>query len=582
MRKILILFFVAIIFSSLSAQEFGYPVEGEGWYSIKVRLPIEPKMEGGDWKIAEVQVNADRVRDYLLYRKGEEVFSKKLEGAGPYEIMVRYTWETEKVYEVRVYFMSKSGEKEICTAEPVKSPAKKGYWNSEWKNYLALRIAEENGEKRTHFPVHATVSVLSNYFSSSDEIRVVKTEKAGKDVSYAEIPCQVYDVVKWADEKLLSAEEKDEQTGKLITRYNPTTTFSLTFQVDLKPYEKATFLVFYNNPKAKKPSYETDLSVSGEGLAKTIENSFYKVVLQEKSGMVHEVYEKSTGIKMEHKLETNGSIHWNPDVYSPPHAWSHCSDWENPSFTEVVGPVFYSLRRDATLPHVKDAQVSTTYYFYANTPYILIESAMEIRKDLFVKALRNAEVVFNKEVFTEAAYKKMRGDVELIDFTNTKMHPEHVAILRPDTPWVCFFDQGKGVGFASLFLELTTGNIRGGQASTQQPYIYIQHGPWYYLSRAFVYSFGSNNQTRMLPVKEGSFYYEKNAWIPFAFKGKKGYARYLDTYYEMMKYPLKIEEVIETFAESPEGWLVPILTEPFEEGVEQAIGGKKKEEKGKK
>lgn len=44
----------------------------------------------------------------------------------------------------------------------------------------------------------------------------------------------------------------------------------------------------------------------------------------------------------------------------------------------------------------------------------------------------------------------------------------------------------------------------------------------------------------------------------------------------MLKYPLSVLESVETFAESPEGWVVPILTEPFEEGVEEAVGGKKK------
>jgi hypothetical protein len=34
-----------------------------------------------------------------------------------------------------------------------------------------------------------------------------------------------------------------------------------------------------------------------------------------------------------------------------------------------------------------------------------------------------------------------------------------------------------------------------------------------------------------------------------------------------------VAENMETFAESPEGWIVPILTEPFEEGVKSALGG---------
>ena len=109
----------------------------------------------------------------------------------------------------------------------------------------------------------------------------------------------------------------------------------------------------------------------------------------------------------------------------------------------------------------------------------------------------------------------------------------------------------------------------------ERPYIYIQNGPWYYISRAFVYSFGSNNQSRMLPVKGGSVYYEKNVWIPFAFNKKEVYSDYLDRYYNMLKYPLTIKEDIETYPESPEGWLVPILTEPFDEGVEGAVKRKR-------
>jgi hypothetical protein len=44
----------------------------------------------------------------------------------------------------------------------------------------------------------------------------------------------------------------------------------------------------------------------------------------------------------------------------------------------------------------------------------------------------------------------------------------------------------------------------------------------------------------------------------------------------MLKYPLHITEIMETYPESPEGWIVPILTEPFEEGVEGALKGIKK------
>jgi hypothetical protein len=80
----------------------------------------------------------------------------------------------------------------------------------------------------------------------------------------------------------------------------------------------------------------------------------------------------------------------------------------------------------------------------------------------------------------------------------------------------------------------------------------------------------------MLPVRKGSVYLEKNVFYPYAFKKKTSFSAEAERVYQMLKYPLSVLNSTETFAESPEGWVVPILTEPFEEGVEEAVGGKKK------
>jgi hypothetical protein len=365
-------------------------------------------------------------------------------------------------------------------------------------------------------------------------------------------------------------------TGEKVVRYHPTTTFSVAFLADVGAGKKATYLVFYNNPAAAKPAYVTDLTVTnGPGLARTVENGFYKIVLHEKSGVVHEIVEKTTGIRLEHKLETNGAVHWNPDVYAPPHAWYHISDWTAPENKEVVGPVFYSRNLKDKLPQPEGIDVGIRYHFYAGSPVVMVESVTEVAKDTFVQALRGAEVVFNAAVFTKAAFKR-DGRTEILDFAASKMHPAHAAVLRPDTPWVSFFDEAKGVGFASLYLDLATPNLNGGQASLQQPFIYIQHGLWFYVSRGFVYSFGTNNQTRMLPVAAGSVYYDRNAWIAYPYPKGEALGDYLDARYNALRWPLALREDIETYAESPEGWVVPILTEPFEEGVRDAKGGKER------
>jgi hypothetical protein len=582
MKKTLVmLFFLALYLASFTlAAEFGYPAEGEPWYFIKTAFSDTVSLSKGTWRVSQITINGTRSRDFLLYRGDEELLGKDIQGQQPFEAKVRFPWLGNQAYEIQVLLENAKAKKTATLVQKVSSPALKGYWNLDWKNYLALIVAEENGIERLNYPVQATIGIFANYLKSGDEIRVVKAERAGNDVAYIEIPSQAYDQVTWADQKILSVEEKDDKTGKPIIRYHPTTSLSVAFLANLKPKEKATYLVFYNNPAAPKPAYASDLKVvgagSGQPIGKTIENSFYKVTLNKKSGVIYEITEKTSKTLLEHKLETNGSIHWNPCLYSPPHTWTHTSDWENPPYVEVIGPVFYSIRITAPLPFYPQVLCSVTYHFYANVPYILIQTTIDVNENMFVQALRNGEIVFNKKVFRNVGYKTMDGRVEAIDLNRTRMHPDHVITLRPDTPWVTFYNQDKGVAFANLYLDLATTNVEGGEASAEQPFIYIQNGPWYYLARGLVYSFGTNNQTRMLPVRKGSVYYERIAFYPFLFKKEQGYSVQADTLFNILKYPLSVLESIETYAESPEGWVTPILTEPFEEGVDQAIGGKKK------
>ncbi len=555
---------------------FGYPIDGEPWYWVRASFTA-PAGGKDSLRVGRVTVNGARCRDFVLYQKGRELNAIEIAPASAFEVKARFSWLPKTTYAFSVEMEGvKSGTKLSPVTASGASPAGKGYWNQAWKNYLALILSEENGFERNGYPVHATFGLLSDYLRTPDEIRVVRAEPKDGDVVYREIPSQAYDVVTWNDKKILAIEEKDATTGKPIVRYHPTTSLSVAFLADLKPNAKATYLVFFNNPAAPKPAYKSDLTVKkGANLARTVANKFYSITLQEKSGAIYEIVEKSTGIKLEHKLETNGAIQWNPDIFSPPHVWYHSSDWTNPRTEEVAGPVFYSLNMKGALPFPKGVNIGIRYHFYANSPVVMLETITEIEENIFVMALRNAEVVFNKAVFTKAEFKR-DGTPEVLDFATSKMHPTHAAVLKPDTPWVSLFDEGKGIGFASLYLDLSTPNLNGGQASLEQPYIYIEHGPWYYVSRGFVYSFGSNNQTRMLPVKAGSVYYERNAWMAFPFPKGQPLAAYLDRFYNGLKYPVAMSDNMETFAESPEGWVVPILTEPFEEGVKGAVGGKER------
>ena len=563
---------------------FGYPVDGEPWYHVRGGLELAEVpagvAEGAAWSVDRVTVDGTRVRDFQVYQGGREIDRhavKAERGRLAFQVKARHVWTPGAAAEMKVDLVEAASGEIRQVGASGQAPAGKGYWDPAWKNYLALVVAEEHGFARTGYPIHATLGILANYLRSPDEVRVVRAERRDGDVVYREVPSQVYDVVTWNDPKVLGVEEKDAKTGGTVVRYHPTTSFSVAFLADLEAGAKATYIVFYNNPGAPKPAYPTDLAVTrGRGLGRTVENAFYSIKLHGTSGVIDEIVEKSTGTKLEHKLETNGAVHWNPDVYAPPHAWYHSSDWTDPAATEVAaGPVFYALNLKGTLPQPEGVEIGIRYHFYAGSPAVMVESVLTMAKDAFVMAVRNAEVVFNKAVFTKAAFKR-GGRTEVLDLAASKMHPDHAVVLRPDTPWVSFFDDAKGVGFASLYLDMATPNLNGGQASLEQPFIYIQHGPWFYVSRGFVYSFATNNQTRMLPVKAGSVYYDRSAWMAFPAPGADKIGAYLDARFNALKFPLAVSEDIETYKESPEGWVVPILTEPFEEGVRGATGGVRK------
>jgi len=220
-RMLLILSLTICFINILAAAEFGYPVGGEPWYFIKASFSDAASLSKGAWRVSGIAVNGSEVRDFLLCQGGQEVLGKDIRGQLPFEVKARVSWQANQSYEVQVQLENTKTRKTATLRQNISSPSLKGYWDPGWENYLALVIAEENGIERPDYPVQATIGVLSNYLKSGDEIRVVKAERSGDDVAYAEIPSRVYDSITWSDPEVLAIEEKDEKTGngsRSITR----------------------------------------------------------------------------------------------------------------------------------------------------------------------------------------------------------------------------------------------------------------------------------------------------------------------------------------------------------------------------
>jgi len=99
---------------------------------------------------------------------------------------------------------------------------------------------------------------------------------------------------------------------------------------------------------------------------------------------------------LEQKLETNGSIHWNPDVYSPPREFKHTSDWSPPpNYYKEEGNIFFMTQRWGMLPLHPEINCSQTYLFYSKCPFIQSITTIEVQEDIYIQLLRNGEIVFN-------------------------------------------------------------------------------------------------------------------------------------------------------------------------------------------
>lgn len=552
---------------------FELPAPQWPFYHAKIMFPSKSIP---DIKLLKLMINGTEERDYIVFNEGIESYKKMVQSDKEVLIVTRCDWERNESVEFELEGIDAT-EKPIRLKFKGKAPLQSGYWDKAWPRYYSFVVDETRGIDRTSEPIHVTFGIFADEIADPvREIRVITYEPdhPGTDPNgYVSIPYQIIQTTSWNNQKVLSIEEKDQKTGKTIHRYDPTMTVELLFLADVKANESKVFLVFFGNPQAIAPTCDFDLKVTAAAPGQKIENSWYRFGLSQNSGAIETVVLKADkDYLFEHKLETNGAVHWNPGIYAPPMPWVHASDWEHPDFKQISGRILHRTQRYAPLPHMKNVKVNISYSFYANVPYMLVSSVMVVEENLFVKALRNCEIVFNHAILNEFVWEDPKGDVQSLPIEPSRPHPEHAIEIPPDTPWMAFINRKEKVGFAGINIASENGNLYGAPPSLAQPYIYVANGPWIYWSRAFVYPFGDHALTRMMPVRKGSFYIERNAYLPFKFNDGDDPFAEVKKMTARLKNPLKVRHWVPTGQRTPREWIMPILTAPFDEGVEGAVG----------
>ena len=458
-------------------------------------------------------------------------------------------WEPGKEYQIQLNVRMKKNihaskdDVSLSATQTLKAPEGVAVFDPAWKNYKALVLSETEGIDRQGTPVEV---LLPFYPDESEQlirdIRVLAIDP--ETYEFSEVPSQVYDLKNYLVEDDLEPDEEGNPTRE-IPLWMPTVTARVAFLADVPARTSKVFLVYYNNEMALTKMYSTDLRVQGEAPGLQIDNDKYVIALHPNSGHLDQITLKNKpDIPLFHRMETNGAIHWNPGIYSPPRPWTHTADWKPPTNVNYTsGPVMISTEVWDNLREIPEVDASVRYEFYPGLPYFISTTSMRINKRIDCIALRNAEIVFKREQITHAAwYDVVRDEVIVYDVVNM---PDLTDLLMEDNvPWITFFNKETGIGFAGIQLEYVNAGLES-KPRLLNPFMYITGGPWIYWARALSLSFLASNMQQMIPAMEGNFFAEKWAYLTYEIApGEKPYQPVLD-WQKQLTSPLRIRLVEE-------------------------------------
>lgn len=458
-------------------------------------------------------------------------------------------WEPGKEYSIKLSFRLKKSVKAsendvwLTKTETVKAPSNAVVFDPAWKNYKSVVVTETAGIERKTEPVEVLLAFYPDEaFDIKREIRVVEVDPQTHALTV--VPSQVYDVQKYlvADDM---APDKNGKPTREIPLWYPSLSARVAFMANVPANKSKVYLVYYNNDKALAEVYQSQLKVQGEMPGVSVDNGKLTIVLHPNSGHLDQITLKSKpGFPLYHRMETNGAVHWNPGIYSPPRPWTHTADWKPPKNVNLIsGPVMAVTELWGNLREIPEVDASVRYQFFPDVPYMIASTSMRINETLNCIAMRNAEIVFKRELMTHAAwYDIIRNKVLTFDVTDM---PDLTDLkMEADVPWITFYNEKEKIGFAGIQLTYVNSGLES-RERLLNPYIYITGGPWIYWSRALSLPFLSSNMQQMVPAMKGNYFAEKWAYLVYEITDEKTpYQPVLDWQHRLLN-PLRIQLVEE-------------------------------------
>ncbi|MBT7593759.1 MAG: hypothetical protein HN559_02585 [Gemmatimonadetes bacterium] len=305
-----------------------------------------------------------------------------------------------------------------------------------WKYAKRLVLTNETEHDRVGEPMEVDLDIHSHHIT--DLRREIRVGRVAMGQPLAMVVSQI---------QLLAVEDE-------------TLRCRLFFLADVAANETTTYVVLYGNSAAPEPAYETDLVVSGEGYALTIENAHYRAELSALSGNWKSHDPKGWQAILDsgggHGVE--GTIHWGPDWSEESVGRYRITSWDGPPMFEYEvesGPIcvrvtrrghpILSLGPQIGRPHKVTATV--VYTFWAGQPYVIMESKLDVLEDVRFRDCRNDEFVLGEEL-PDRAWMDPDGTIGF----------DAKGWDQQDPPMMTHFNRATGEAFGSVHLEFENTN----------------------------------------------------------------------------------------------------------------------------
>jgi hypothetical protein len=481
------------------------------------RIIFQYEVKNENILLKEIELNGKKFESFFVFKQGKGVDSSKALEKGIYDIHLDHAWANRALYTINFLYQQGSSPKIRKIEIKGISPEKGGIPAGE-EGFCRVFVAEESAG-----------------LERKGEISYLTLAAAKKELENESLI--ILDGSTLIDYQILEVKEStpDEKAAK---DHPPTLTYKIAMPLDIGPYEKKLILVL----KGKAESAEEEgFEISGEGVGKTVKSKRISLELHPESGQVNIIEYLKEGIKLTNEA---GVIHWNPDVFIPGIAWDHSFNWNPPPhFEENIGKFLYINSRKGPMQSIKDVTLEVKYLLEANSPYFISETKMTVHKDLGVIAVRNDEMVLDKKLFDFLAYKNKKNEVIQMPLKEKPLRPDGLVHVAPeDADWVGLLNAEQKYGFFSLRIKSTNSNLNSSGDWLNKPGTYFyapSDGKYVYWVRPLLYTWSEYPTRNLLTfVPEGSFFYEKNAYILLSLT--KDFPNTLDTLLKKLKNPVRI------------------------------------------